>query len=75
MIHPAANEAALRHLNAQLARVNLDLAVSVGNLAWKDAIIKELEAKLEIIESDKDLPEPDHKDETELPVEEPEQAD
>lgn len=46
MIHPAANEAALRHLNAQLARVNLDLAVALGNLAWQNVLLAERDAEI-----------------------------
>lgn len=45
-VHPAASEAAIRHLNQLLAKANLDLAVAVGNLAWKDAVIAGLEAQL-----------------------------
>jgi hypothetical protein len=43
VIHPVANEAALRHLAARLNRAELELAQAVGNLALKDALIAELQ--------------------------------
>jgi hypothetical protein len=43
VIHPAANEAAIRHLAARLNRAEIELAQAVGNLALKDALIAELQ--------------------------------
>lgn len=46
MIHPAANEASIRHLAARLERAEIELAIVVGNLAWKDTVIAELEQRV-----------------------------
>lgn len=51
-VHAAANEAAIRHLNARLGVANLDLAVAVGNLAWKDALIADLRAQIAALEAE-----------------------
>jgi hypothetical protein len=53
VIHPAANEASLRHLAARLHRAELELAQAVGNLAWKDALIAERDARIAELEQPK----------------------
>jgi hypothetical protein len=46
-VHPAANQAALEHLAGRLAKAELDLAVAVGNLAYKDVLLAESRAQIE----------------------------
>lgn len=49
-VHPAANEAGMKHLHAKLSRLELEHAVAVGNLAWKNATIAERDAQIADLE-------------------------
>jgi hypothetical protein len=50
VIHPAANEASLRHLAARLNRAELELAQAVGNLSLKDLRLAEQAARIADLE-------------------------